>query len=104
MARYDDFDYGEPENRTLHVKRQLAKIGLSLDDKVTLAAPLADQPSKPLPLFEPGFFVPDGGTMRISPELAAQLHYAPALHKPDLPEGGENEVLDADGYEGMRRG
>lgn len=30
MARYDDWDYGEPENRPAAVERHLARIGISL--------------------------------------------------------------------------
>ncbi len=33
MARYDDFDYGEPENRSAAVERHLNRIGISLTTK-----------------------------------------------------------------------
>jgi hypothetical protein len=98
-------DYGDPERKAAIVKRELARIGLSLDDKATkLQAPAAvDRPTRNLfdTSARDGFF-DAGGDVVISPILADQLHWTPPLHNSDLPEGGKNEVADADGYEGMR--
>ena len=44
MPRYDDFDYGDPENRKDAVRRNLARIGLSLDTKDKLPGD-ADDPA-----------------------------------------------------------
>lgn len=73
--------YGNPEAKGAIVKRELARIGLTLDDKSSkLPAPpsIDDRPARNL--FDTsdrdGFFSAGGGVV-ISPVLADQLHWRP---------------------------
>lgn len=86
-------DLGGADHRKMIVKRELESSVLLNPDLTPRAKP-AQAAGPPLRVVDErdGFFIPDGGTFKISPAFADMIHYRPApLHKPDLPEGGENE-------------
>lgn len=101
---YDD--YGDPKNRKDIVRRQLARIGLSLDDPSSTLSPAPLAPAKPPTPEEqryPEAFLTAPGHHTISAVLAAQMHWTPSAPRSEGAPIDAPLPPDDEGYEGLRR-